>query len=134
MKIAAQYPDVERLTLDLLQALIAPHEPGINVALGVPSDWGATSPEHLQIAWDGTAEGQHPVIAHATIRVTAWAHGATRAKAIAALAQALLLAHAGGAGITSITWLTGLLPAIDPATRADIASFTVRATVRAQPL
>lgn len=134
MKPLVTYPDPEIALRALLDELIAPHEPTATVTVGVPTDWTPASPPHLEVAWDGTPNMTHPVVAHATIRVVVRAKLTTDAKRIAALAQGLLLAHDGSDGISVIRPLTGILPARDPLTEAELASFTVRASVRSTPI
>lgn len=134
MKPVAVHPDVERLVIDLLMSLLEPTEPDVDVGVDVPAEWSAGAPEFIQIAWDGTPRMSHPVAGHPTVRLTAWAHRTTRAKYLAAVSQALLCAHTGGAGISSIKPGVGILPTTDPDTGAPIASCTVRVTVRTQGL
>lgn len=130
MKPTVTYPDVERAAVDLITALMADQD--TTVGVGVPGDWRKdVSVPHLQVAWDATTL-DHPVLAHATIRVTAWHHQPTAAKALADTAMGRVLAHVGHGLIRAVRPLTGLLPAYDHDTRAELASFTVRATVRAQ--
>lgn len=133
-KLAVTFPDVERLIRDLLEELITPHEPDVTVGIGVPTDWTPTSPEHLQVVSDGIPERTQPIVAHATVRLVARAASTSRAKAIAALGEGLLLAHKGGGGVSVIRPLAGVLPARDPDTRAEIASVSLRVSVRSQPI
>lgn len=135
MKLEVEYPDVERAMRDLLADLVAPHEPDVTVGVGVPDGWDPlTSDPHLQVACDGTPSQVHPIVAHHTVRVVAWAASPTEAKALAALAQGLLLGVGAQQPIAALLPLTGLLPARDPDTRAELASFTVRATTRSQAI
>lgn len=134
MKPLAVFPDAERATVDLLTALLDEWAPDFTCGVGVPPDWTPASPTHVRVAWDGTPVLEHPVVAHATVRLVAYAATTTEAKAAVAVAQGLLLAHAGGDGVAAVHELTGVLPAHDPATAAEIASVTVRITVRSVPL
>lgn len=133
MKPIVTYPDVERVTVDLLALIVYPHEPTVTVGIGVPADWTPAEPDHLQVTCDGTPAMDHPVAVHSTVRIVAWSATPTRAKELANLALGLLLAHGGAEPIAAITPLTGMLPARDTATRAELASFTVRVTVRSVP-
>lgn len=126
MKPTVTYPDVERAVRDALATAIAPYEPTVTVGVGVPSDWTIMSAPHLQVALDGTPGMAHPVYAYSTVRVVAWAASPTEAKALAWLAHGLLLAQR----VLAIAPLTGLLPARDTETRAELASFTVRVSTR----
>lgn len=134
-KPLVRFPDAETLTSDLLAELLEPHEPDVTVGVGVPKNWSPTdSDAHIQVAWDGTPVRTWPIVAHATIRLVARAASTTEAKRLVALAEGLLLAHPGGAGIAVIRPLTGVLPAQDPTTRAELASVTLRVSVRSEPI
>lgn len=130
MKPAVTYPDPERATVDLLAALVAPHAPEATVGVGVPPNWAPSSPPHFEVAWDGTPTSMHPVAEVATVRIVVRARTTTDAKRLAQLARGLLLAHDGHGPIRQIRPGIGVLPARDPATQAELASFTVLATVR----
>lgn len=134
MKLAVTYPDVERETRDLLAELIATEEPDITVGIGLPADWTAASPDHLQVSCDGTPLLDHPIVAHSTVRITAWSASTTRAKELANFALGLLCAHAGSDEIAAILARTGVLPARDPDNRGELASVTVRVSVRSIPI
>lgn len=128
---AQRVPDVEKAA----RALLASLTPGpTTVGIGVPDDWTATSPSHLQIGWDGTVVRAHRLTARALIRVTAWASSTSTAKALALDAEARLCAHDGAGVISMIRSATGVLPARDPDTGAELATFTVSMTVRLTPL
>lgn len=133
MKLAVTYPDVEHLVVDYLTAALEALGEPATVAVGVPINW--TAGDHLQVSLDGTPTGTHPVIVYGTVRLTAWASNTTRAKRLAGIAQGLLLAHPGGReGIATATFLTGVLPARDPKTQAELASTTSRVGVRSVPI
>lgn len=134
MKPAVTYPDPERAIRDLLAGLLDDHDETATVAVGVPADWTTASGSHVQVAWDGTPTQQPPIVIYPTIRITAWSASTTEAKRLALLCQGLLLAHTGGGSVGAIRPLTGVLPARDPDTRAELATFTVRATVRSTPI
>jgi len=97
------------------------------VAVGIPSHWTVEDDPHLQVAVDGTAD-DHPIAQRHTLRVTARARDATEAKRVAQLAHGLLLAR------HQYRPLTGLFTTDDPDSGAQLASFTVRATVRSTPI
>ncbi len=123
MKLAVEVPDVERSTVQLLDSLTT-HTVGVNL----PDAWSAGSATFVQVQWDGTPSAVWPVLVRATVRVTVFAGSPTVAKGVAARCQGLLLAE------DAYTFLTGILPARDPDTRAPIASFTVRCTARTAPI
>jgi len=127
-RLAVQYPDVERLVVDYLDELI----PDADCGVQVPADWetGVSDTPHVQVVLDGTPRVDHPVTAHPTVRLVARASSTTAAKELATRAQGHLCAHPGGGGIASTVPLTGVLPARDPSTNAEIASTTTRVIVR----
>lgn len=126
MKPVVEWPDVERLMVDLIDGFDITDTVGV----GVPSGWTPDAGVHAQVALDGTTTIIVSVMQRHTMRVTVWAETTTAAKAAAARLQANLHAHPGGEGITAIKPLTGTLPAKDPDTGAELASFTVAAVVR----
>jgi hypothetical protein len=130
VKLARTYPDVERLARDLLEDLI--DDDDVPVGIGVPSDWSGT--DYLQVSCDGTPTLEHPVVAHSTVRVVGWASSTTRAKQLANLALGLLSSHTGDEHIAAIVPLTGVLPARDPDNRGELASVTLRVSVRSTPI
>ncbi len=131
MKLVRSYPDAERVAVDLLAGAAAY---GMTVGATLPSDWSKGSPPHAQVSWDGTPLMVHPILVHATVRVTVWGSGPSEAKRLAGVCQALLLAHPGGGGVAAVLPLTGILPARDPDNRAPIAAFTVRVSLRSEPI
>lgn len=131
MPIALRVPDIERAVRSLL-ATLTPSP--TTVGIGVPPAWKDGSPGHLQVGWDGTSVPAHRIVATGLIRVTAWAHSTSDAKSLALDADARLCAHDGTGAISAIRPGSGLLPARDPDSGAELASFTCRVTVRTQPL
>lgn len=125
MKPAVIYPDAEVSTRETLTALLA--DEACTVTIGKPADWTPGSTPHVQVNLDGTPRIEHPIVAYATIRVTVWDHNPGPAKDLAALAMGLLLAE------PFVSPLTGILPARDPRSDAELASFTCRVATRSQP-
>lgn len=123
------YPDAERLTVDHLTPLVT-----ADVGIAVPPAWKPGSTPHLLVAWDGTPNVDRFIAQHATIRLTARAATPTAAKALAQEASARMLVGPWPTGITNVTPLTGPFPARDPQTKAELASVTLRVTVRSTPL
>jgi hypothetical protein len=134
MKTRAQLPDVEHLVIDLLQALISPLET-VTVGLGVPEGWTPAATPHLQVEAIGSPfRSLHPVAGKESVRVIAHAGTTSEAKRLVSLAEGLLLAHAGGSGISSIKPATHALGARDPDTRAELASVMVTVMARTEPI
>lgn len=129
-----QYPDPELLVKSYLDDELAYLDPAVTTGVGVPSGWTKSSPRHLQIESDGTPEIVHPIVAYTTVRVVAWATDPTPAKELASRAMGHLLAHPGDDDVSAIRRLTGVLPARDPETKAELAAFTVRVGLRSQPI
>jgi hypothetical protein len=125
------YPDIERAVVDLLAAALD----DVTVGVGVPANWRPATGTHVEVSWDGTPIDNHPISMGGTVRVVAWAATKTEAKATAMLAHGHLLAYSGGGAFVSILPLTGPLPAVDPDhDKAELCSFTVRATVASTPI
>jgi hypothetical protein len=134
MKLAVTYPDAEKLVKAYLADELDALGETVTVTVGVPASWTPASLSNIQVDSDGVPLLAHPVLAHNTIRLVARAASTTEAKRLAALAQGVLLAHPGGGGIASTRPLTGVLPARDPQTHAELASTTSRVTVRSIPI
>lgn len=132
MKLAIEYPDAERLSVDYLTTEL--DDGDTTVGVGVPDGWTKTDPAHLEVALDGTPVLHHPMFAHATIRLVARAATTTEAKRLVTRGLGVLCAHPGGDGIATVRPLTGPLPARDPKTEAELASVTARVTVRSTPI
>lgn len=128
--LAVTFADAETACKDYLKAELAARAESATVGVGLPGTWTTSSPTHVSVEMDGTPLLTYPVVARATVRVTAWASSRTEAKRVVGLCMGLLLAHPGSDDLWSITPLTGVLPARDPDNGAPIASVTVRASVR----
>lgn len=136
MKTLAIVPDAERLVIDYLKPVLISRGKDVTIGSNVPATWnplpisqGGTK-AHILVALDGTPEAEYPIYAAASIRVTAFASGSTEAKTLAGLCEALLLFHSGGGGISGIEHLSGILPAKDNITGAQMASIAVRVNLR----
>lgn len=127
MSVLVTFPDVERVIVDHLDGLVTPP-----VSVGVPSGWQPTTdtPIVIEVASDGVPVAQWPIVQYVTVRVVARGRSTTAVKAAAAEAQALLLATPWPSDVSSIRFLTGILPARDPDTRVEVASFTVEVALR----
>lgn len=120
------YPDVEEQTVDHLTDDLNGED--CTVGIGLPDGWTVDSPPHIRVALDGTPRDLHPAVQQPTVRITVWAKHTPTAKHLAQLAHGHLLAR------PEYRALTGLLPAHDPTHDAELASFTVRATVHSTPI
>lgn len=126
--------DAEHLGVDFLTAALAARSEDVTVGVDVPSTWKKGTKAHVQVALDGTPTVDWPVW-WATLRVTCWHESTTEAKRLARLTEGLLLAYAGD----GVSWAgcrpgTGVLPAKDRDTAAQLASITVRMKLRGRPL
>jgi hypothetical protein len=126
--------DAEHLGVDFLTAALAGRSEDVTCGVNVPSAWAKGTKAHVQVALDGTPTVTPPVW-WATLRVTCWHESTTEAKRLARLVEGLLLAHSGD----GVSWAgclpgTGVLPAKDPDTKAQLASITVRMKLRGRAL
>jgi hypothetical protein len=128
------YGDGERESVDwLLDELHYRWPSEHTVGVDLPADWTTDADPHVQVSLDGTPSAVHPIIARQTIRLTAYSGSKTTSKRLVAVAQSVLLVHSGNEVVSNVEFLTGVQPAKDPTTGAEIASATVRMTVRAEP-
>jgi hypothetical protein len=138
VKLALAFPDVEVPVKDYLAARFAAIGETVTVGVGVPANWTSTSSppstSHIQVDSDGVPTVINNLLAHATVRVVAWAKSTSEAKRLASRAQALLCAHPGDGSINAASPLTGVLPVRDPATGHEIAATTSRVTIRSAPI
>ena len=126
MKTLAIPPDAEHVVIDYLTTALAARGQDVTCGVDVPTTWTTTTKSHVQVGLDGTPIVEYPILARASVRVTAWASSTTAAKALAALAHGLMLSHPGSPEVGSVRPLTGVLPARDPDTGAQLASVSVR--------
>ena len=130
MKPLAVPPDVEHVVVDYLSAALLARGQDVTCAPTVPATWAPGTKAHVQVGHDGTPEVIYPIIDRASIRITVWATTTTAAKALAALAQGLMLSHPGSPEVGSVRPLTGVLPTRDPDTGAALASVSVQVNLR----
>lgn len=132
---AVEFPDAEFPLAQYLEGAFAEVGEDVTVGIDVPADWTPKgSKPHVQVVSDGTPILLRQCVAFTTIRLTAWARYTNQAKQLAARAQGLLCAFPGTNTVTGVRPLTGVLPARDPQTHAEIASTTSRVTVRSAPI
>lgn len=124
------YADIEVQTRDDLAAAMADEIDGdlCTIGISLPPDWTKGSIPRIRVALDGTPRDLHPIAQQSTMRITVWASSPSTAKELANLAHGYLL------NLGAYKRLTGLFVARDPDHGADLASFTVRATVRSTPI
>jgi len=132
MKVEVQAPDVEQLVKDYLQEVM--FDVDCTIGIGVPSGWTKTSTPHLEVASDGAPFADWPLFIHETIRLVARAGSTSEAKELCARGQGWLLAHNGNADISQTRFLSGVIPARDAQTGAELAFCTSRVSVRTEPL
>lgn len=140
-KPLVRFPDVERLTVDLLDDLMS----GETVTVGsiIPTDWGVGSDPHLLVVCDGAPRQSWPVVSYPTVRVVAYVApepgqqvgSPSKAKDLVLDAEGRLLAHVGTGPLMSFTSLTGLLTASDTEhSQAALAMVSLRAHLRSIPI
>lgn len=130
MKPLTTPSDAERVTIDYLTPALLARGQDVTCGVNIPTTWTTTTKPHVQVGWDGTPRSFYPIADVATVRVTAWASTTTAAKALVGLCEGLLLSHPGGGGVGNVRPGTGVLPAQDPATKAQLASISVLMTLR----
>lgn len=127
------FPDTERLVRDLLDELLA--DETVTVGIGVPESYhSGEQPPHVQVSQDSAAVPRHRVIARPIVRLTVWSNSPSESKRLLQKADALLAAYEGDEEISTISTATGLFTARDRDNGAELASCTVRVTVRSSPL
>lgn len=122
--------DPARVIKDYLATALPPlvAAPAPTVGMVLPSSW-STSSAPAVVVFDDSGPVQWPVTTSPTVRVTVWANGRDRSRAIAGRCLGVLLAHRVP-GVATITEPTGLLEAVDENNHGVMTSFTVRALAR----
>lgn len=124
------FPDVERVVVDVLDEHLADVDgvpEGTTVAVGVPGNWTAGGPPHLQVRVDASDAGDMPVAGRCTVSLIARASSTSTAKAVASRAAAVL---AGRKDLIGAEELTGPVTARDPDTNVELATTTVAVVAR----
>jgi len=125
VKSLTRPPRAEAVVSDYLIPLLTAHGQDVTCGVNIPTTWVTGTKPHVQVALDGTPIVQYPILWRATVRVTAWATATTVAQDLAGLCEALLLSHPGSTSVAGILTGTGILPAQDPTTKAQLASISV---------
>ena len=122
--------DPARAIKDYLASVLPPlvAAPAPTLGMVLPSSWSTSSPPAV-VVFDDSGPVQWPVTTAPTVRVTVWANGRDRSRAIAGRCLGVLLAHRVP-GVATITEPTGLLEAVDENNHGVMTSFTVRALAR----
>ncbi|WP_051047363.1 hypothetical protein [Nocardia asiatica] len=105
--------------------------PAPTFGMVVPTNWTPSSAPHL-VVFDDSGPTRWPVMTRPLLRVTVWADGRDRSRAIAGAALGVLLSHSIP-GIATVTEPSLLLEARDSTNGGVLASFTVRAQARTLP-
>lgn len=134
MKVLATPPDVLDLVVNYLTPLLISRGEDVTVGDELPASWSALpiskggSKPHILVAHDGTPNATYPIVAAASVRVTAFCGKTAQRRAfhLSTLCQGLLLARTAGGGMGSIQFLSGALPAKDPDTNAAMSFVAVR--------
>ena len=132
MKTLATPPDVIDLVINYLTPILITRGEDVTVGDELPATWTTASKPHILVAHDGAPNATYPIVAAASVRITAFCATASRRRAfhLSTLCQGILLAHSGGGGISSIQFLSGALPAKDPDTGAAMSFVAVRVNLR----
>ncbi|QIS00989.1 hypothetical protein F5X71_00385 [Nocardia brasiliensis] len=102
--------------------------PAPTVGMVLPAAWKPASPPAVVVFDDG-GPVRWPVTTAPTVRVTVWANGRDRSRAIAGRCLGVLLSHRIP-GVATITQPSSLLEALDSNNSGVMTSFTVRALAR----
>lgn len=131
MKTLAVAPDAERLVGEYLTTALLSRGEDVTVGAKVPATWnplaiseGGSKP-HVLVALDGTPSATYPIVAAASVRITVYASGSTKAQQLANLCLGLLLFQFGDGA-----FLTGVQPAKDNTISAQLATIAVRVNLR----
>lgn len=131
MKPAVTFPDPEALLVPVVADLCSEYQLDASVSVGRPDGWTPDDGLHIEVAWDGTPEVVHPIVAWPTVRIVV--HGPADQPSLVKDAARLLcgvLPSTPGAGFQL---LTGVLPTPDTERPGVLmAAFTGRVTTRAQ--
>jgi hypothetical protein len=107
-------------------------ESALTFSVNLPSEWAPTSAPHVSVFDDNG-----PVIpfvgTKTRLRVTVWADGRDRARRIAGVCMAVLMAHRID-GVGAVSDPTGLADSRDSTNGGLMCSFTVAAIVRTAAL
>lgn len=136
VKPLVMFPDPEAVARTYLLAEFAARGEAYKPATitnSFPTSALAGNSTHVQVELDGVPGDDYPVTERATLRVTCYSAptAATNAKNLASLTQGLLYAFPGNEQAHGVAPLTGRIKTVDPATRNQIVSFTVRMNMRA---
>lgn len=126
-------PDPERVVVDYLTAALRARGDSTAVGTDLPGDWKPTSPMFVQVADDGGTVVQRLLHRH-TVRVTVWSGTKSAGKQMAGLCLGLMLCHPGDDQVAGVPEASGILPALDPATKGRLASFTATVNLLAQAI
>jgi hypothetical protein len=131
VKPAVRPVDAAQLIKDWLVLTLAPVFPELAIRLEHHQDWELGDGPELVVFDDSGPLDQWPVATRPTIRITTWTTG--RDVSIANHVLGLMLCTPIP-GIAQVLPGTAVIETRDPATGADLASFTVRTRVRTTAL
>lgn len=136
MKPLVMFPDPEAVARTYLIAEFAArgeaYKPA-TVTNAFPTAALTGNTTHVQVELDGGFTDDYPVTERATLRVTCYSAptSQTNAKNLASLTQGLLYTFPGSSEAHGTYPLTGRLKTVDPTTRNNIVSFTIRINLKA---
>lgn len=120
----------EQLVITIAEPLLAVLDDTATISVGIPTDWTPGSPPHVQVAQDSPLDDVFGAAVWALIRFTVWHTDTYRAQQLAIDLWRTLLAHDGTPPVSIITPGTGPIPATDPNTGVEHATFTVNTRLR----
>jgi hypothetical protein len=134
MKVAVNYPDPEHLLVPVLAELLDEHGVEASCGVGRPDGWTPADGLHVEVAWDGTPEIRHPLVAWPTVRIVV--HGPADQPTLVKELALLCLGVLPSQTTVAVRPLTGVgRPVADPdRPEVYLAAFTCRVTTRATAL
>lgn len=123
------YGDGDHAAVDYLESALETRWDGeVGVGVKLPGDWTPDGNPFLVVDLTATPGAVHPIEEYQTVRLIAYANTTRDAKRLAAVAQGALLAHP----TIKTEYLTGRTTETDESTGAELASCSVRMSMRSQ--
>lgn len=120
--------DSEQLVVDYLRPLLADDD--FTCGRRVPDGWTKSSPGHVQVLADGELDHTWPVLVRSKIVLVARGATTEDAASLCGHALSLLMSHPGGTAICAVRLIAGVVPDREEETKDEIATASLRVTVR----